>query len=361
MVIDPRIESEVGENPVTQLLVEGLSMDTVLNLLQGAAGEEVVWTTRGNVVWFTNKSLVQKTLSMQIHSVADLTTGLTNFIPPTIQLVSPDMVSDEENPLFGAQGEEPILPYGTVDELIELIKNAVEPTFWAETEGADIRGSGEHAVLVKATDEMQNKVEGFLNDLRALRRLVVTIETRFLDGRGTSCATWAWTSAASAARPGPLVPRDVTNGLEDQARAGSTTAARASPPARRDPSSGMFSTTAATATSAADARTSSTAASARALDLGGGDLQCSYLDDTDLSMVLRAVEKSADGRLLNGPVLTVLQHPARQHDGDQPALLHPGLRRRGRPDPVHRRPDRGIIQDGVVSTSARRSATTAST
>ncbi len=74
---------------MSSLYVEDISLETVLDLLRDTAGEEAVWTTRGNVVIFTNKSLITQNLVVQIKTVADLTTGLTDFIPPTIQLVSP--------------------------------------------------------------------------------------------------------------------------------------------------------------------------------------------------------------------------------------------------------------------------------
>ncbi len=254
------------------------------------------------------------------------------------------MVSDEENPLFGAEGEEPILPYGTVDELIELIKNAVEPTFWEETEGADIRGSGEHALVVKATNEVQEKVDRFLRDLRGFAGIVVTVETRFLevgdyflrdvgvDFRGLGGQT-----------PGPLVNLDdVTNGLEDNSSAGYDNGGSGlTTGAALNPSSGMYFD-----------------------DGGDGDFRgrTENIFDNSLGNVLSALggasftfslprrhglQRRAAGRReerqgasAHRPHDHGLQHAACEPDRRQPAVLHPGLRRRGRPDLVHRGPDR---------------------
>jgi general secretion pathway protein D len=309
VVIDPRIESDVAENPVNGLFVEDLSLETVLNLLQGSAGDEAVWMAKGNVVLFTNRSLVKKNLVVQIHTVADLTSGLTNFIPPTITLVSPDSVSDEENPLFGAEGEEPVLPYGTVDELIELIKGAVEPRFWEETEGADIKGSGEHSLVVKATPEVQEKVNGFLTDLRGFAGIVVTVETRFLevgdfflrdvgvDFRGLGGQT-----------PGQLVNLDdVTNGLEDNASSAyDNGGAGLATGAALNPSAGVYFNDG----QDGDFRGRTENIFNRSLgsvlsSLGGASLTLSYLDDTQFSMIVRAVEKSAKARTLTAPTITV--------------------------------------------------------
>jgi len=309
IVIDPRIESEIAENTVQGFNMDDVSLETVLDLLRSVAGEEAVWTTRGNVVLFTNKSNIKKNLTVQIHNVADLTTGLTDFIPPTIQLVSPDMVSDEENPLFGAEGEEPILPYGTIDELIELIKNAVDPTFWEETEGADIRGSGEQALVVKATGEIQEKVDRFLTDLRGFAGIVVTVQTRFLevgdyflrdvgvDFRGLGGQT-----------PGTLVNLDdVTNGLEDMASAGYDNGGGGlTTGAALNPSSGIYFDDGGDG----DFRSHTENIFDNSLgsvlsSLGGASFTLTYLDDTQFSAIVRATEKNAQARTLTAPTITV--------------------------------------------------------
>ncbi len=308
IMIDNRVAADINENPVQGLHMQDVAMGTVLNLLQAYAGDEIVWTTQGNVIKFTRKDLLAKNLVVQIHSVADLTSGLTDFIPPKIQLVSPDDVSDEENPLFGAEGEEPIYPYGQIDELIELIKGAVDPAFWENSEG-EVSGQGDHALVVKATPEVQEKVDQFLNDLRGFAGIVVTVETRFLevgdnflrdvgvDFRGLGNQT-----------PGQLVNLDdVTNGLEDNSSAG------------RDNNGGGLTTGAALNPSAGvyfgdgadgDFRGRTEGIFDRPLgnvlsSVGGTTLTLSYLDDTEFSMVVRATEKSAKARTLTAPTITV--------------------------------------------------------
>ena len=114
IVIDPRISGTVADAVVSKLSLTDVAMPTVLNMLQDQGGEEgIVWTTKGNVIWFTSKEHLDRNMIVDIHSISDLTTGLTDFIPPTIQLVGPDQVSDEDNPLFGTEAEEPVFPYGS--------------------------------------------------------------------------------------------------------------------------------------------------------------------------------------------------------------------------------------------------------
>ena len=307
--VDPRIASEINENPVSGLNLSDVSLATALQMLQAAGGADVVWTTKGNMVMFTKKEFVKTNLVVQIHSVADLTSGLTNFIPPTIQLVGPDDVDQDTNPLFGAEAEEPVYPYGQVDELIELTKGAVAPGFWESTEGADIRSQGEQTLVVKATPEVQEQVAAFLDDLRGFAGIVVTVETRFLeisenflrdvgvDFRGLGGQT-----------PGTLVNLDdVTNGLEDSASAGRDNAGAGLPAAAAlNPSAGAYFN---------DGRDGDFKGRTENMfdnplgsvlsSVGGSTFTLAYLDDLQLSMIVRATEKSLSARTLTAPVITV--------------------------------------------------------
>jgi general secretion pathway protein D len=307
MDIDPRISGEVAENPVSGLFLTDVSLEQVLNLLQGVAGDEAVWTARGGIVRITKREYVKKNLVTQPHAVGDLVTGLTNFIPPTIQLVGPDSVSDEDNPLFGAEAEEPVLPYGTIDEMIELIKAAVDPTFWTETEGADIKSQG-NSLIVKATAPMQDRVARFLTDLRGFAGIVVTVETRFLEVGDAFLRDVGVDFRGLGQNPvGTLVNLDdVTNGLEDRASAGYDNALGIQQSAALSPSAGMYYDDGADG----DFRGRTENIFDRSLGnilsaLGGASFTMTFLDDLQMSAVLRAVEKNAKARTLTAPTITV--------------------------------------------------------
>ncbi len=104
-------------------------------------------------------------LRTRIFDVSALTQGIPNFLRPILALVSPDMVSDEENPLFGAEGEEPRLPLGTLDEIVELIQTEVEPVSWEVTEGAYLRSQGERLLVVRAHRPVLDAIARFLRAL----------------------------------------------------------------------------------------------------------------------------------------------------------------------------------------------------
>jgi len=308
--IDARIAPDVAENPVVGLVLSDVSMEVALDLLKSRAGsDEVIWTTEGNVIRFTSKEFVKAQLVVQIHSVADLTSGLTDFIPPRIQLVGPDDAGDEENPLFGGEGEERIFPFGQISDLIELIKRSVDPNFWNENGDADIVEQGEHAMVVKATPEMQEKVDQFLNDLRGFAGIVVTVETRFLqvgdhflrdlgvDIRGLSG------QSAAGENWGQLVNLDdVTSGNPDNATAGfdNTGGGVGNPSAGAYFSDGGDGDFRGRTENIFDRPLGSVLSS-----LGGATLTMAWIDDVEYQMIIRATEKEADTRTLTAPRITV--------------------------------------------------------
>jgi general secretion pathway protein D len=315
LVIDSRIKSDVAENAVPDMQFQGIALDTLLTILKASAGEDIVWTTKGNIVLFTKKDFVKANLEVQIHNVADLVTGLTDFIPPTIQLVGPDSVSDEEHPLFGTEGEEPVQQYGTIEEMIELIKNAVNPTYWTgEAEGADIKAQGGQNLVVKASHEMNDRVARFLDDLRGFAGIVVTVETRFLevgdhflrdvgvDWRGLGG------NGGTGVSTGTLVDLDgVTNGLEDASSAGFDNGGGGlGTGAALPPSAGVFFNDGADGDFRGRTENIFNNSLGNVLSsLGGASLTLTYLDDLETSMIIRATEKNAQIRTLTAPKITV--------------------------------------------------------
>ncbi|MCB9825677.1 MAG: hypothetical protein H6806_12385 [Planctomycetes bacterium] len=309
IVIDGRVQGDLNDRLVNNLVLNDAQLSTVLNMLQAQGGDDgVVWTTKGNVILFTKKEYLTQNLVVQIHPVADLTAGLTNFIPPTIRLVGPDDVSDEEQPLFGSEAEEPVRPYGSADELIELIKGAVAPSFWEEGTG-DINANGERTLVVKATPEVQAQVARFLDDLRGFAGIVVTVESRFLEVSENFLRDIGVDFRGLGERtPGDLVNLDnVTNGLDDNASAGfDNSGVGGAAAAALSPSAGAFFNDG----RQGDYRVRTenifdnplgTVLSAT----GGASLTLGYLDGSQVSMIIRATEKSLSSRTLSAPIVTV--------------------------------------------------------
>ena len=318
--MDPRILADVGDAQVANIEVEGVPLSQALDLLkQSVPSGDVVWTVQGNVVVFTKKEYVKHVLSLRQHPVADLTTGLTNFIPPRIDLVSGDQVNDEANPLFGGESEETEKPFGSIEDLIELIKGAVGgPDTWS-LEGASIAASGQTVIIVKHTPEVQDAVARFLNDLRSFAGIVVTIETRFLEVRDNFLREVGVDFRGLGGQtPGTLVNLDdVTNALRDPGSSITRNGNGASN--GRDNNGPGFPAGSALSPSAGayfndgtdgDFRARTENIFERSLgtvlsSLGGASFTLSYLDDSQVAAIVRAVEKTQRGRTLTAPTVTV--------------------------------------------------------
>jgi general secretion pathway protein D len=305
-VIDPRAREELDAAEVTLQADSVTVKDGIdLILLQVSAEGAIVYEISGNVVRFLKKENIKKDMALRIHPVADLTLGLTDFIPPQITLVGVD--EDSEAPLFGGQAEEAPQPYGTIEELMELVRTSVTPAAWEE--GGTISAQGKNLV-VYAPPEVQNQVAQFLDDLRSFAGIVITIESRFLtvsdnflrdlgvDVRGTG-----------GANSGPLaVLDDVTNGLVNNASAGFDNSGPgvAGGGAALSPSSGIFFNDGGDGDFRGRSENLFINPLGQVLSaLGGGTFALTYLDDIAVSVVIRATEKTTRARELTAPSLTV--------------------------------------------------------
>jgi tetratricopeptide (TPR) repeat protein len=99
-VIDARAKEDLEAAEIT-LKATGLTVEDGLALImmQASAEGQVVYEVVGNIVRFIKKEHQKRNLILRIHPVADLTLGLTDFIPPQITQVGVD--EDSEVPLFG--------------------------------------------------------------------------------------------------------------------------------------------------------------------------------------------------------------------------------------------------------------------
>jgi len=305
-VIDARARDDLDAITLT-VTADRVTVADALDviMLQASADGTIVYEVVGNVVRFINREHRKTEMILYIHPVADLTMGLVDFIPPQITMVGVD--EDSETPLFGGQTEEAPQPYGTIEELMELVRSAVSPETWEE--GGTLNNQGKNLVVF-APPRVQRMVASFLDDLRSFAGIIITIESRFLtvsdmflrdvgvDLRGLG-----------GTNGGPLaVLDDITSGFDDNASAaldnsgaglnagGSATA----------PSSGFFFNDGSDGDFRGRTENIFSSPLGRVLSaLGGGVFQVTFLSDLSLSAVIRATEKSSQIRQMTAPAVTV--------------------------------------------------------
>ncbi|MHC4547203.1 MAG: hypothetical protein ACYTEZ_00365 [Planctomycetota bacterium] len=305
-VIDARAREDLEAAEIT-LMADKVTVSDALDLvmMQASAEGEIVYEIVGNIVRFIKKEHQKREMVLRIHPVADLTLGLTDFIPPQITQIGVD--EDSETPLFGGQAEEAPQPYGTIEELMELVRGSVSPQTWEE--GGQINNQGKNLVI-HAPPTVQNQVAEFLDDLRAFAGIVITVEARFLEVSDLFLRDVGVDfRGLGGTNSGPLaVLDDITSGFDDNASAALDNSGPGldAGGAALAPSSGFFFNDGTDGDFRGRTENIFTTPLGRILSaLGGGTFQITYLDDFSLSAVVRATEKSANIRELTAPSLTV--------------------------------------------------------
>jgi hypothetical protein len=86
-------------------------------------------------------------LSIRLFDVAALVSGKLDFIPEAVGVIDGPLDGDERRGMPG-EGEEPVQSLGTIEELIERLKNDVAPSSWEES-GADAKCWGGRLLVVR--------------------------------------------------------------------------------------------------------------------------------------------------------------------------------------------------------------------
>ena len=275
----------------------------LLNMVTQQAGEQVTWTIRHDVVLVTTKEKARGDLKLASHDVNDLILGLTDFMGPRIDRIRllDEMEDDDGGGPFGGIGERPVLI--EPDDLVTLVTDNVAVGQW-EDDGVSIDIYEGHMIVVH-TLEVQRQVRQFLGDLHRFNTSLVTIETKFL----TIGDNWIqeigveWRGIDNPGSPFTDLD-DVNSGLEDMAGLGidnGGTGDGASPPSAGfffdDGQDGDFK--------ASTSNIFNNPLGAALSTIGGLTTQWSLLDDAQLSLIFRAVEKDSQVELINDQTLSV--------------------------------------------------------
>ncbi len=304
LVVDPAAENAaLDEGVVFNFNLENrISVQQALNLITGQAGDEVTWTIRHEAVLITTKEKARGEPVIYNHDVQDLILGLTDFTGPRIdRLRLLDVLEDDDGGgPFGGLLESPRLI--EIEDLATLIQENVAVGSW-EDDGVSIE-PGEAFILIVHSPEIQQQVKDFLEDLRRFNSSLVTIESKFM----TVGDNWIQEIGVDFRGLDNQQLDDVTNGLEDMASlgldnggSGNEAQGAAGPPSAGffydDGGDGDFKGT--TQNFFGDALGSAVST------IGGLTFQLTFLNDLNLSAILRAVEKSSQFELINSQILSV--------------------------------------------------------
>lgn len=264
----------------------------------------LAWTIKNGVVVIGDKSQAAGTLVTEIYPVKDLIFKQTQFLPPTIRDIPTEDAGDI--PRTGAEGDDPIAGI-ELSELVTTLQEATDPVYWT-TDGVEIRPEDSGLLSVKASPQMQDKIVKVLNDMRRFRTPIVTIDSKFLtisrnflqeigiDIRGLG---------GSGAKGDAVSLDDVTNGLVNNASRGQDNGGTGDPAA--NPLAGAFFNDGSDGDIRARTENYFLNDLGKVLSPTGGlTAGWTLIDDTQLNMILRAVQKRQDGEVVNSQILSVV-------------------------------------------------------
>jgi general secretion pathway protein D len=305
MITDPAADqAAVDAGVVFNIdLTNSIAVDKVLNLITQAAGENVTWTIRHDTVLVTTREKARGELVIFNHDVQDLIFGLTDFLGPRIDRLRllDELEDDDENSggAFGKIGEKPSI--NAPEDLATLVQENVAVGTW-EDEGVAITVEGGNMIVVHSTD-VQQQVRQFLEELRRFSASLVTIESKFLV-IGDNFLQEIGVDFRGLDNPGvPFTDLDDVNldlnptlGLDNQGDGETLT----------PPSAGAFFDEGGDGDYRGRTEHIFESALGSALSaIGGLTAQYTFLNDLQLSAILRLVEKSEDVELINDQVLSV--------------------------------------------------------
>jgi len=168
-VLSQKIKEEKADSEIV-LKVDNVSVEQVLDLI--TEPNEMAWRVRNGVVMVLSKDEAVDKPILQFYDVKDLVAKIQDFPGQEINLVP-----SKYQPPEAAEVPEPTSPF-EIDSLIDVIKQTIEPSAW-EIEGAAIDPKN-GVLVVRQIPEVHQKIAQFLSDLRKNTGVLVNLEVRFL-------------------------------------------------------------------------------------------------------------------------------------------------------------------------------------
>ena len=293
---------EKGEEAI-DFKVRGLNFGDALSTM--LSGVDLTYNFKYDMIYVVGTMEASGDVIPRVYEVRDLTIQLPDFKPPNLALRPGPAGESAAIAVFGEEGE-PVRETEP-EQLLDLVRDNVAPGTW-DIEGRSLELSAGQLVAVTSA-EVHRQVDNFLADLRRYTKVIVHVESRFINIReGFLSDIGVDIRGGGGANPGQIgLLDDVTNGLDDNASNAFDNGGAGLPGgAAQSPTSGIFFQD----NNDLDFRARTENIFTNALGgflsgTGGGNIGFTYLDDAELSVIFTAVEKSAFANVLTAPRLTI--------------------------------------------------------
>ncbi|MCE9636385.1 MAG: hypothetical protein K8T90_11835 [Planctomycetes bacterium] len=148
---------------------QALPVAQILSLITKLSG--LAWNVENGVAQITTADDARGTMLVQLYDVKDIATPIPQFPGEDVNLdPTGELTTAEEVPEAVAEYQ--------LDGIVELVQNNVDKAVWES--GGEVSGLQPGTLVVKAPRETHKKVQQLLSGLRGAGGLQVSIETRFI-------------------------------------------------------------------------------------------------------------------------------------------------------------------------------------
>jgi len=179
--VDPVVREELDSAAeyVTLTGLRDIPVHSLLNILVEQVGENLAWTIRNGRVYITKADKAAGKAITRVHNIQDLTFPITDFKGVDIREIPlPGEAGDDaETTIFASELDKVKLI--EPDEVLNLVRENIARESWDAGLGYSIDFVDSNNLLVIHTPQVQQEVADFLDDLRAFSTSMVTLESRF--------------------------------------------------------------------------------------------------------------------------------------------------------------------------------------
>ncbi|MFO0981791.1 MAG: hypothetical protein U1E76_08630 [Planctomycetota bacterium] len=299
--VSPKI-ADSGEAVTFKVRAGPLSAKRGLDMLKEFSQVPINWKVENGIVKIITAEEAKGGQILQIYDVRDLTKTISSFPSKDFNLTPSGKVED----IAPEKEQTPAPIVVEAEKLQELITQTIAPSSWkADPNNTISVVSG--ALVVRQTPEVHAQIDALLRDLRENAGTLINVETRFItvkdnfledigvDFRGLNGQNGGGTAAI------PNVPLDDFG----SSTTGVGTPSTPSGIGTGNDSGAFYSEGKKDFRGRLENLFDLTLGNSDIDNSGGLALQFTYLDDTKLEAILRAVEKSETANIVNAPSLTV--------------------------------------------------------
>ena len=300
--VDPEVSQELDSAGETVSLsgLRDLPVISVLNILVEQVGENLAWTIRNGRVYITKVEKAAGNPIVRVHNIQDLTFPITDFKGANIRDIPlPGEAGDDaETTIFNSELDRVRLI--SPDEVLNLVRENIARESWDASEAYSIDFVDSQNLLVIHTPEVQAQVADFLDDLRAFSTSMVTLEARFF------ALTDAFIEEIGTDLRGLGPDGNLGNQVElDDVDPANTEGLDNNGDGTGNPNAGFFHADDDAAYAGATEFFFNNPLGELLNTVGGGAFQFAILNDTEINIVITAIEKSVNAFEISSPVVSV--------------------------------------------------------